>query len=453
MYKFAIMTLGCKINQYEENLIASDFMNAGFERVEFKEPADVYIVNSCSVTAEAESKARQHLHRAARENSAAVIILSGCYATRLNGEKIDSVDLLIRQNEKKDLFKIFLDYIKNSGADSGSSYEKAELCRKISEYIATNPVKYDGNKEHKTCSRARTQIKIQDGCKNFCTYCIVPYIRNVEWSKSPDDVLNEINSALKIGYYEIVLSGIHIGKYKSADIYGQPLTFEDLLKMIDIYGYNGRARFRVSSIDPSEITEKIVNLIKFSDVFVPHFHVALQSGSDRILKLMNRHYTSAEFTDKINMIAKSLDNPAITSDVIVGFPGETEEDFENTRNILEKLPFYDFHIFQYSDRPGTKASAMNEKISPDVKKRRSETLHDLKKKKNLEYYQKLVGRVSYVIAEKTINSGGEVFLVGHSERYVETVFKGGEELIGKITKVKLTEISNINDGMRGIIEK
>jgi len=433
MLKFAVTTLGCKVNQYEERLIVRAFTSGQMAEVTFRDDADIYIINSCAITKEAENKARQIASSVKGKKKECIVILAGCYATRLSGEEVKNIDILVGQADKNNIFKICIDFIRSSPSYSAMAGR-----------ISTA----DAPAAKLSYNRARAQLKIQDGCKNFCSYCIVPYIRNKEYSVPPAEVIEEIVSLNSEGYREIVLTGIHLGKYDALDIDGKKFGFEDLLKMLDIYPYPGELRIRLSSLDPSEVSEKIILLIKNSDVVVPHFHLALQSGSDKILKLMDRRYSREDFIEKIAMIEANIERAAITSDVIVGFPGESEEDFQQTFNLLNELPFYDFHIFKYCERPGTKAVGFEGKVSSDVKKDRSVRLHELKKKKNISYYEKNIGTPAKVIAEKVfIDKNGGIWLAGHSERYIETLFKGGSDLIGRTLDVKMSAISDFHDGM------
>ncbi|HNY11306.1 MAG TPA: tRNA (N(6)-L-threonylcarbamoyladenosine(37)-C(2))-methylthiotransferase MtaB [Candidatus Wallbacteria bacterium] len=445
MLSYAILTLGCKVNQYEEKVITESFSDYDFIRVAPEHEADVYIINSCAITSEAESKARQTAGRLKRNHPNSIIVLTGCYATRLGQETISCVDIYINQASKY-----------NAGA---ICVEALAAMDGIAEKFRRANVKKDNESGHERKiaphaegTRSRVQIKVQDGCKNFCSYCIVPFIRNEEWSKPPETVLCEISDAFKAGFSEVVLTGIHLGKYNALDMDGKHINFEGLLKLIDLYAIaNPSVRVRLSSIDPSEITEKIVLLIKNSTAFVPHFHLPLQSGSDKVLAAMNRKYDRKLFAEKIELICDNIDTPAITTDVIVGFPGETQEDFEETFSLLSELPFYDFHIFQYSDRAGTRASSMKPKVTPQEKKKRSELLHQLKKKKNEDFYRKNIGRNARVIVEKTMISEGKTFLEGHTERYIETIFEGSRDMIDKMITVRLTGVSETHDGMTGEI--
>ncbi|HOD39213.1 MAG TPA: tRNA (N(6)-L-threonylcarbamoyladenosine(37)-C(2))-methylthiotransferase MtaB [Candidatus Wallbacteria bacterium] len=437
--KFAITTLGCKVNQCEQKEIASLFVEAGFGEAGMRERADVYIINSCAITREAENKARQIASSVKGRFPEAVVALAGCYASRLGDEKLKNIDIYVSQADKKKIVEICARYLseKNTRAETAHGYEKQA----------------DDKGPAATQPKTRAQLKIQDGCKSFCSYCIVPYIRTEEYSMPPDEVIRQIVTLSAAGFSEIVLTGIHVGKYAVNDIYGNLFGFENLLQTLDLYPFEKEFRIRISSIDPCELSEKIIYLIKNSPRFAPHFHVALQSGSDRILKAMNRRYGRAEFIEKIKLIESNIELAAITSDVIVGFPGESEEDFMDTYNLLNEFNFYDFHIFQYSDRPGTAASRIAEKVDPAVKKERSRILHELKYKKNSIYYKNNIGREAFVIPEKILSKApdGSARLSGHSERYIETAFDGRADMAGKIVKVRLVSASEVSDGMNAVL--
>lgn len=442
MLKFAITTLGCKVNQCEEKQISALFANAGFIQTGLKDAADIYIINSCAITREAENKCRQIASSIKKNFPECLIALAGCYATRLDDEKIKYIDLYIKQSDKDNILDICLRALKEKGDAPAVPPQEPAGC-----------ANHAAGPHCGFSSRTRAQLKIQDGCKSFCSYCIVPYIRNIEYSMPPEKVIGEIDRLSKEGYSEIVLTGIHIGKYSTLDVYSNPFGFEQLLKMIDLYPFTREFRIRLSSIDPAELSESIILLIKNSPRFAPHFHVALQSGSNRILKLMRRAYSRGEFIEKIKLIKKNIELAAITSDVIVGFPSETPEDFEDTYKLLDELDFYDFHIFQYSDRPGTRAFSMEGKIGAAEKKERSARLHKLKYIKNRMYYNNNSGREAFVIAEKIISttSEGQAVLSGHTERYIEAVFEGTPDMIAKIVKIKLIAPSESNDGMNAVL--
>jgi threonylcarbamoyladenosine tRNA methylthiotransferase MtaB len=441
MPKFAVTTLGCKVNQCEEKMISALFAGAGFSETDLKDAADIYIINSCAITLQAEHKARQIASSIRGRSPDAVIVLAGCYASRLAGETLKNIDIYVSQADKDKILDICLAHMKENPPRirTVEAFGSAVLTDE------THSVEFSAAPS----SRTRAQLKIQDGCKSFCSYCIVPYVRKNEYSMPPEEVIGEIERITAKGFTEIVLTGIHLGKYSVKDIYGADFGFEQLLKAIYLYPFSRDFRVRLSSIDPSELNEQIIFLLKNSPLFVPHFHVALQSGSDRILKLMNRKYSRSEFVEKIKLIKDNIELPAITSDVIVGFPSETEDDFNDTYALLDELGFYDFHIFQYSDRPGTAASRMENKVGASEKKARSKKLHELKYKKNGIYYENNIGREAVVIAETVVSRGadGTAVLRGHSERYIETTFSGTPDMAGKMVKVLMLSPAEDGSGM------
>lgn len=455
MLKYAIVTLGCKVNQYEENQIAASFERSGFVRASDDAPPDVFVVNSCAVTSEAESKSRQAASRARNRNPGALVILTGCYATRLGEKKLDFVDLFVGQELKEKTCEVMADMLAASRELSGRFPKLFRLAgRRAASAAPGGSPGAPGRTGAARQERARAQVKIQDGCTNFCTYCVVPFIRNREWSRPPEEVIAEMDALAKAGYSEVVLTGIHLGRYESRDFAGRALRFEDLLKMIDLYDFSKKIRVRLSSIDPYDVSEKIVHIIKNSGVLLPHLHVPLQSGSDGILKAMNRKYSRSEFREKIQMIFDVLERPAVTTDVIVGFPGETREDFEETCNMLSAHPFYDFHVFQYSERPGTLAAGFSGKVPAAEKKCRSRELHDLKKIKNALFYEANIGFAAEVIPEKIVRTGknGLALLSGHTERYIEARFEGAPRTLGEPVKVRLAGIAKDFDGMDALLQ-
>ncbi len=448
MLKFSITTLGCKVNQCEENIISESFILAGFIRAGNGDKANIYIINSCCITREAENKARHIASSIKKRYPDAITVLTGCYATRLKDETINNIDIYVPQTDKPYIVDICI----KKAAGALTKINELDINKtKQKKNTVKIPIK---NKipNVRTAFKTRAQLKIQDGCKSFCSYCIVPYIRNTEYNMPPSEVLESLERLGKMGYSEVVLTGIHTGKYHSSDIDSKDFNFERLLKTINLYPFSTDFRIRISSIDPSELSESIIMLIKNSRLFVPHFHLALQSGSDKILRLMKRAYDKNLFIEKLKIIKQNIEFAAITSDVIVGFPSETQSDFEETFDILNHFDFYDFHIFKYCDRPGTAASSMTPKVSEKDKKERSIILHKLKKEKNNLYYKTNSGREAIVIAEKiTFNSNGKAVLYGHTERYIEAAFEGTPDMLAKKIKVKLIEPAKNFDGMNAVI--
>ncbi len=351
--KAAIVTLGCKVNQYETDAMSGMLEKAGVIMVDAKEPADIYIVNTCSVTNMAERKSRQMLHRARKKNSHVVVVAVGCYAQVGKEElaKDENIDLIIGNNKKKELIKILSDYVPNDDAD-------LEV-----EDIASD-------KEYETLSidhletHTRAYIKVQDGCNQFCSYCIIPYARGRVRSRKKEEVLCEIEELAKKGCQEFVITGIHVTSY------GKDLENISLIDLLEKIGQiEGVKRIRLGSLEPGFITEDVVKRLSAMENFCPHFHLSLQSGCDMVLKRMNRRYTTKEIKEKCKLLRKYFKDPALTTDIIVGFPGETQEEFEQTEKFLEEINLYEMHIFKYSKRKGTKAAQMDHQVNDQEKLR------------------------------------------------------------------------------------
>lgn len=408
--KVAFLTLGCKVNFYETDKMMQDFKKHGFGIVNFNEKADVYIINTCTVTNIADRKSRQMIHRAKKKNPDSIVAAVGCYVES-GGEELNndsSIDVSFSNKDKSSVAEKVLYYLKEIGRTSRDE-------------VAENNDIWENNKGSE---RTRKYIKIQDGCNQFCSYCMIPYVRGggVLSSREEEDILNEIRDVAEQGFKEVVITGIHLSSYgvdrseekQFVSLKGQPLV--KLLQKID--EIPGIERIRMGSLEPRIICEEFMGeLIKVSKL-CPHFHLSLQSGCDMTLKRMNRHYTAEEYLKKCEMIRRYYEHPAITTDVIVGFPGETEEEFETTRKFVRDCRLADIHVFKYSVRNGTKAAKMEGQISPDVKHKRSEILiadtAELKK----EYAKWFIGKKELVLFEEVRKIGEKQYLTGHNERYV-----------------------------------
>lgn len=405
MRKAALHNLGCKVNAYESDAMQQLLEKAGYEIVPFREKADVYIVNTCSVTNIADRKSRQMLHRAKSQNPDAVVVAAGCYAQSAAGElkKDLSVDLIIGNNKKGELVSILDQY-----------FLKRE---KAGEHL----IDIGGTREYeplhidRTAGHTRAFIKVQDGCNQFCSYCIIPYTRGRVRSRRPEDVEEEVRLLAAAGYQEIVLTGIHLSSY------GMDFSEKNgLLRLIErLHPIEGIRRIRLGSLEPGIITEEFAFALAELSKICPHFHLSLQSGCDETLKRMNRHYTAAGYEERCRLLRKAFDNPAITTDVIAGFPGETEEEFARTKAFLEAIHFYEMHIFKYSRRSGTRAASMPDQIPEPVKTRRGEELLRLEKKMSLEYRLRFVGKPQQVLLEEETRIEGRPCLVGHTREYVK----------------------------------
>lgn len=413
MRKAALHNLGCKVNAYETEAMQQMLEDAGYEIVPFREGADVYVINTCSVTNVADKKSRQMLHRAKKMNPSAVVVAAGCYVQAAGEElkKDEAVDLVIGNNRKKDLVEVLERYFnEHEGTDDiidigkTSEYEKLHI-RKIADHT-------------------RAFIKVQDGCNQFCSYCIIPYTRGRVRSRPMEDVVQEVEALAASGYREIVLTGIHLSSY-GADFKKEaeaPETAPALLSLIvRLDGIPGIERIRLGSLEPRIITEEFAKTLAGLKSFCPHFHLSLQSGCGETLKRMNRHYTTEDYEARCEILRSYFDHPAITTDVIVGFPQETEEEFEETRQFLEKIHFYEMHIFKYSRREGTRAAVMEGQVPEQKKAERSDILLALEEQMSLEYRRSFLGKEEEVLLEERISVDGEDYMVGHTRQYVKAV--------------------------------
>lgn len=427
----AALTLGCKVNQYETDGMLELLEKAGARQVSPNEKADIYIINTCSVTNMADKKSRQMIHRARRTNPDAVVVACGCYVQAQAEllKKDQTIDIIVSNNKKKDIAHIISDYINRRIPDSfvDISLEK--------EYEKINISKSD--------SHTRAYVKIQDGCNQFCSYCIIPYVRGRIRSRDEQDIVAEIEKLALSGVKEVVLTGIHISSYGRDKENG--ISLGDLIDSIS--KIEPIKRIRLGSLEPGIITEDFVERISKNEKVCPHFHLSLQSGCDAVLKRMNRKYTCKEYFKKCEMLRKAYDRPAITTDVIVGFPGETEEEFLETVNYLTKLHLYEMHIFKYSPRKGTAAAAMPNQISPEMKNRRSDILLELSEKNKTEYETSFEGEELQVLAEEILKKDNKIYLRGHTERYMDVCVslgpnKSPEPFINSIIRTRYTRGSD-----------
>lgn len=422
--KAAIVTLGCKVNQYETDAMSGMLEKAGVIMVDAKEPADIYIVNTCSVTNMAERKSRQMLHRARKKNSHVVVVAVGCYAQVGKEElaKDENIDLIIGNNKKKELIKILSDYVPNDDAD-------LEV-----EDIASD-------KEYETLSidhletHTRAYIKVQDGCNQFCSYCIIPYARGRVRSRKKEEVLCEIEELAKKGCQEFVITGIHVTSY------GKDLENISLIDLLEKIGQiEGVKRIRLGSLEPGFITEDVVKRLSAMENFCPHFHLSLQSGCDTVLKRMNRRYTTKEIKEKCKLLRKYFKDPALTTDIIVGFPGETQEEFEQTEKFLEEINLYEMHIFKYSKRKGTKAAQMDHQVNDQEKAKRSSVLLAMSKMHQKDFENKQLGQPKEILIEEALH-GRDGWYIGHTREYIKTAVQSQVPLENQIIHAVLKQIS------------
>lgn len=408
MRKAALHNLGCKVNSYETEAMSQLLEEAGYEIVPFEEKADVYVINTCSVTNIADRKSRQMLHRAKKRNPQAVVVAAGCYVQAAGEElkKDPAVDIIIGNNRKAELAQILENYF------SGNHMSREKYLIDIGDTH-----EYEKLSVRKVSGHTRAFIKIQDGCNQFCSYCVIPYTRGRVRSRRPEEIVAEAAGLVSQGYREIVLTGIHLSSYG--------MDFEEkseyaLVKlMADLDKIPGLKRMRLGSLEPRIVTEEFAEALAGMETVCPHFHLSLQSGSDRVLRRMNRRYTTAEYQKVCDILRNRFDNPAITTDVIVGFPGETQEEFEETVDFLGQIHFYEMHIFKYSRREGTRAARMDGQIQESVKSARSDVLLKLEADMSLEYRKSFLGQEKEVLMEEQAVIGGVTYLVGHTREYVK----------------------------------
>ena len=396
--KVAFLTLGCKVNQYETDAMEEILEKKGYEIVGFKEMADVYIINTCSVTNMADRKSRQMIHRAKKNNPDAVIVAAGCYVQAAEKEMAEKsmADILVGNNKKKDIAQILEEYF--------AVKEEEQSVPVISDVLDINHTKeYENMTFHKVNEHTRAYIKIQDGCNQFCSYCIIPYTRGRIRSKNPEEVIAEVKNLAAQGYKEIVLTGIHLSSY-GKDLEDN-ITLLDVIKRIQ--QVEAVKRIRLGSLEPRIITEEFVRELKQCDKVCPHFHLSLQSGCDETLKRMNRKYTTEEYEAALTILRKYYEHPALTTDVIAGFVGETEEEFEKTRAYLEKINLYEMHIFKYSVREGTRAQKMSGHVPEQVKTERSDILLAMARFHKSEFEKWYIGRKEKVLLEEIIEKNGK----------------------------------------------
>lgn len=412
--KVGICTLGCKVNTYESEYIESLLRNHGYEIQPFQEVNDIYIINTCSVTNSADSKSRKMIHRAIKLNKDALVMVMGCFVEANKDLTIDGVDIVIGNKDKANTLDLIEEY-----------YKKKQKIVRLYE---------DFDKEFEDMaittfgSRSRAFVKIQEGCENFCSYCIIPYTRGKCRSKDKEKVLEEISSLVKNGYKEVVLTGIHTGHYGIDKSY----TFAELLREIE--KIDGLQRLRISSIEITELDDCFLDVLKDSKIIVDHMHIPLQSGTDEILKAMNRKYDTAYYEDKINAIRKIRPNISITTDVIVGFPGESEELFYKTCAFIEKLKFTKLHVFPYSKRKGTKASTMENQIEESIKKQRCKKLIEISKKLEKQYMDQFIGKEEEVLIEQI----KDTYSLGHTSNFLHV------KINAKVSKDTMVKVKIVN---------
>ena len=418
--KVGIYSLGCKVNIYESEYVEGLLKDNGFEIVSFDDEADIYIINTCSVTNEADKKSRKIISRARRENKDAIIVVMGCYS-QIKSDNIDA-DIVIGNKDKSKIVELINEVIKNK-----KQIKDIYDIRSIDEFESMEISNFDNH--------TRAFVKIQDGCNAFCSYCIIPYTRGKVRSKNKDDVIREVTNLVNNGYKEIVLTGIHTGKY-GMDL--DNTTLYDLLK--DLIAIKGLYRLRLSSIEINELTDDILELVSNSNVIASHFHIPLQRGSDKILKAMNRRYNVKYFIDRVNKIRSIRDDISITTDLIVGFPGESDKDFRDTIDTLNKIKFTKIHTFPYSKRDNTRASLMDNQIDGNTKKRRVSEVLELSNKYEYEYYNSYINQELDGVSEVRKDNS----IVVHTSNFIPVIVDNNISN-NKIVKVKITNVSEDNN--------
>lgn len=420
MKKVAFITLGCKVNQYETNAMVQQFLQKDYEIVEPTDEADIYIVNTCTVTNMSDRKSRQMLRRVKELNPEAIVVACGCYVqvAKEDIEKIDEIDLVLGNNEKKEIVKIVEAY-----KEKNRKHSEMEDVMQQKEYVELGEITYT--------EKTRAVIKVQDGCDRFCSYCIIPYARGRVRSRKAEKVIAEIEKIAQEGIQEVVITGIHIASYGKD--FKQEYRLIDLLE--EINQIKGIQRIRLGSIEPLLITEEFVNRLSKLEKICHHFHLSLQSGCDETLKRMNRRYTTQEFQEIVKRLRKSYKDVILTTDIIVGFPQETQEEFEKTYQFLQEIKFYKMHIFKYSPRKGTKAAQMAEQIDGKIKEERSQKLIELSNKNQKEYNKEYIGKEVEVLFEEEKNG----YYQGHTKNYVLAEVKSKENLANKIMTAKCIE--------------
>ena len=439
MKSVAFLTLGCKVNAYETDKMRQAFLNAGYEIRDFKDQADVYVVNTCTVTNMADRKSRQMLHRAKKNNPDSIIVATGCYvdSSAKQGNTDEMIDIPVPNSQKENLVRLVEEYQR----------ERQGMLQDVdTKWDADIDIEERPNGETLPGEHTRAYIKVQDGCNQFCSYCIIPHVRGRLHSRTEEDVLKEVSGLAEAGYKEVVVTGIHLSSY-GVDLQGEKnflkLEGRPLLSLLSaIAGIGGIQRIRLGSLEPRIITEAFAKKLSGIEKICPHFHLSLQSGCDATLKRMNRHYTTKEYEEKTAILRKYFELPAITTDVIVGFPGETDEEFYTTESFLRGIGFAEMHIFKYSRRKGTVADGMEQQINEQIKTERSGILLELAQNMKDTYRHTFINKKQKVLWEEKVVINEKEYFIGHNERYlrIAVLVPESRELSNKITEVLVTGV-------------
>ena len=446
--RIAFLTLGCKVNSYETDKMKNKFIEAGDYIVSFEEEADIYLVNTCTVTNIADRKSRQMLHRAKKKNPQALIVATGCYvdSALAKDEQDESVDLFVPNDQKNAIVTLVKQAWQQNVADAVQSENGVSIEEKVWQISGEETGRVGGGESLMAQEEEHTRayLTVQNGCNLYCSYCIIPYVRGPLTSKPIPQVVQELKQMAAKGIREVVLTGIHLSSYGVDDrkassfleLKGRPLL--ELLTAAN--AVDGIERIRLGSLEPRIITEEFVAHLAALPKVCPHFHLSLQSGCDETLRRMNRHYTSEQYLEGVHILRRYYENPAITTDIIVGFPGETEEEFDITEKYLEKVHFYEMHVFKYSKRAGTRAAVMPDQVPEQVKGRRSDVLLELEASMSREYREHFIGSSVWVLFEDMAEVEGRKYIIGHTPQYVKAALavKDGEEnrLSGQILCLK-----------------
>ena len=440
MKKVALHNLGCKVNAYETEAMQELLEKHGYEIVPFQEGADVYIINTCTVTNMADRKSRQMLHKARKMNPDSIVVACGCYVQAKKDDIPEGIDIVVGNNKKQNIVEILENYEKEKNQDGQqeTSDEQEKETETYQEILDINHEKvYEDLHLSTAAEHTRAYIKVQDGCNQFCSYCIIPFARGRVRSRSRDSVLDEVKTLSANGYKEVVLTGIHLSSY------GIDCDDNLLSLILAIHEVEGIERIRLGSLEPRIITEEFAQTIAKLPKMCPHFHLSLQSGCNITLERMNRRYTAEEYYEKCELLREVFDHPALTTDVIVGFPGETEEEFRESKAFLEKVNFYETHIFKYSRRAGTKAAVMPDQVPEEIKSERSAKMIELGHRKQKAYEEKLLGTTQEVLMEEAVETEDGIYQVGHTKEYVKIGLKTEENLSNQLKNVKIEDTKQI----------
>lgn len=443
MKKIAFHNLGCKVNSYEMDFVQQIMKEKGYAVVPFEEKADIYIINTCTVTNIADRKSRQMIHRARTLNPQAVVVAMGCYVQTGREEALrdEGIDLAVGNNRKKDIARILEEYLQER---EQARADKTLGGSTIIDIAHTR--EYEEMQLKETAEHTRAYVKIQDGCNQFCSYCIIPYARGRVRSRRREDILREVRGLAAAGYREVVLTGIHISSYGmdlNEDQNAGNRRQSDLAELVEeLQRLEGLERIRLGSLEPRIVTGDFVSRLAACGKLCPHFHLSLQSGCDATLKRMNRRYTTGEYLYSVQLLRNAFDRPAITTDVIVGFPGETEEDFETCRRFLEQVEFYEMHIFKYSRRRGTAADRMPDQLPDAVKSRRSAVLQQLEIIQSRAFRSKYIGQDVEVLFEEARETETGLCQVGYTRDYIRVALPGEVPLQGSLRRVRVTGFLN-----------